>query len=1150
MQQKNQINLLKQENKQLKDSIHQMQDQMNDCLKREIELRDQKMQLEQQMHECTTNSEENEELINTLGNNLPDGIFFKAILNNDKSLFFNYLSPNFKKITGIDPEKFKNNNPENTLQYIHPDDREYIHAKMLESFHNHSDFDAEFRITTLPGPEIWLLVKSRPQKITSGYICYYGYILDISERKQAEQLLHIAHYSIDKNKNPIFWFGSDGRFQYVNEAACETLGYEEYELLNMHVYDISEGMTIKDWKETWMYLKKNKFRIREFYHKRKDGSTFPVKVSSDYLYFEDREYVFSIANDITTRKRAETALKQSEDRYRKLVEYSPLPIIVHCNYKIIYINQAAIETLKWENNKEHINKPVLDIIHPDHIDQTRIDIANVYIRKRDIPLSQNIFLRSDGTSVTVEMASTYIDIEGESGSQVVFMDITDRWLTEELLTQSERNYREIFNSTSDAILIYHPKTGEILDMNDTAQKMYNIPADEALNISVNDISQRKAPFDEQEMFTRMEASINEGMQKFEWLAKKYTGELFWTEIYLKYTKIGDENKLLAVVRDISERKRAEKELETSEIRLKMALEATTDAIWDLDLTNNKIFLSPRYYDMLDYRKDESIEDIETFKMIIHPDELKIFDKVLNEYRDKPDENFEIEHRLKTKYNDWKWVLSKGRVYPGEDNRITRIIGTISDITERKIAEQALKESEEKYRILFTTATDAIFMMKGDKFIDCNPATSKMFECTRNQILNKSPYKFSPVYQPDGKLSETKARKYINNALKGKPQFFEWQHTTFKNKVFDAEISLSRIELGGEKFLQSIVRNITDRKKAEKNLRASEEKFRNIFNNSSDAMLISDTGRNLIEINKVLVDLSGFRRTELLKKRVFDLFTGLSDKQLENIYIKLLDDQHIPSFESELLTDTNRFIPVEINWTMTDYAGQAAILTIIRDITERKEVEKRVLDAIIFTEEREREKFARNLHDDLGPLLSSIKMYVNSIHTMNEPKKQLYIISQLNEIVKEAIGTTKEISNDLSPHILTNYGLVSAVESFISKIQQGILFDFDTNLGDLRFSNELEISLYRIIKELVNNTIKHANARKIKIKLYHGENQMTLKYYDNGKGMTISQIKENIEGMGLSNIFSRSRSLKGKYNIYSEKNQGFHFDLEFPAIPIN
>jgi signal transduction histidine kinase len=208
--------------------------------------------------------------------------------------------------------------------------------------------------------------------------------------------------------------------------------------------------------------------------------------------------------------------------------------------------------------------------------------------------------------------------------------------------------------------------------------------------------------------------------------------------------------------------------------------------------------------------------------------------------------------------------------------------------------------------------------------------------------------------------------------------------------------------------------------------------------------------------------------------------------------------------------------------------------------DRLRVEKRVINAIINTEENERKRFAKDLHDGLGPIMSTVKMSLSALgEKINDPTGTV-ILNNTNHLVNEAINTLKDISNNLSPHVLSNFGLSSALSAFTAKINQtkAIEIDFKSNMENMRLETEKEVVLYRASCELINNSIRHSGASRIEIDLNKHEKFITLQFYDNGRGFDTSSLgSEDTKGMGLSNIETRVKSVDGVFILESTPGKG-------------
>jgi PAS domain S-box-containing protein len=329
------------------------------------------------------------------------------------------------------------------------------------------------------------------------------------------------------------------------------------------------------------------------------------------------------------------------------------------------------------------------------------------------------------------------------------------------------------------------------------------------------------------------------------------------------------------------------------------------------------------------------------------------------------------------------------------------------------------------------------------------------------------------------------------------------------------------------------------KRSESQKRASENRFRELFNNSSDEIFLADFDGNIIEVNQTAVQRLGFTREELMKKNFADLKTAkylpLVKPNLEKI---LANRTHV--YDSEHVARDGTVVALEMSSRVIDYFGKPAILTIARDITERREMERKIVSAILQTEERERRRFATDLHDGLAPILSTIKLYADLIKKGNFKKISMEeALQSLEELTDHAIKSSREISNNIMPSILQDFGLAVAIRDFCNYVNntQSLQIATDTeHYPDVRPGIE-ETILFQAVKELVNNTIKHSGAQHAEVFLESHDGQINLFYKDDGIGFEPEKKLQDSSGLGLNSIVSKVETIKGKCLIKSAPGEG-------------
>ncbi|GAB2842581.1 PAS domain-containing sensor histidine kinase [Ferruginibacter profundus] len=323
-------------------------------------------------------------------------------------------------------------------------------------------------------------------------------------------------------------------------------------------------------------------------------------------------------------------------------------------------------------------------------------------------------------------------------------------------------------------------------------------------------------------------------------------------------------------------------------------------------------------------------------------------------------------------------------------------------------------------------------------------------------------------------------------------------------------------------------------------------FNNIYNAVTDMVLVVNTRGFIEEVNEAATKLAAYKPLFLKGKSLATInIKGLPHfrKLLQQLKIS-----HTLQYECcRLKTARGQIIPVRVSLVyFADEQLRYRVLLTVKDISYRIKTENLVIRAIIDTQEKERTRLAKDLHDSLIQQMAGIKFYISTIAGCTKNLQQKEILLQANTAMAEMIVDTKNICFNLMPRSLEQFGLVKAVQVFCNQVlvANKIKFDITDLTGWPVVLPSLAIDLYRVVQEFIHNAVKHGKARRIKIQFSHNKNALTLVLQDNGKGFNTRNV---YEGMGLKNVQSRVRSHDGKLKLTSITGKGTRYVI---TIPLN
>ncbi len=511
-------------------------------------------------------------------------------------------------------------------------------------------------------------------------------------------------------------------------------------------------------------------------------------------------------------------------------------------------------------------------------------------------------------------------------------------------------------------------------------------------------------------------------------------------------------------------------------------------------------------------------------------------------------------------------------------------GMARDVSEQKRIEKALQASETLYRTLFENAGDAIFLMAGDVFIDCNPAALEMFRCKREDIVNKPPYLFSPEFQPDGSSSRQKALEKIKAAFEGRPQRFEWRHARCDGTPFDTIVSLYRIDVDKKKILVAMVHDISPLKEAMKALETSERNYRELVENTNVVIYRFTPDGIFTFINRYGEELFGFNREELIGKKN-TLGTILPDSGPESaeaaaMFRKICahPERYYENENSNITKDGRELQIAWRNQAIKDKDGNIKeILSIGVDITKVRQLEKELVQA------KKMEAvgtLAGGIAHDFNNILGGMMGYISLLKEQHDPGDAHYATlekideagTQATDLIKQLLAFSRRGKFESRP-LDINQKIREVIEILKHSIPKQIILKAEL-AGDLPAVKGDPTQLNQVIMNVCLNGAQAMNGKgtltvvtkAVSSDAIPGDIDIdrTVKRYvvfsvtDTGSGMGKATLERIFEpffttketgqgtGLGLSMVYGVIVNHGGNITVESEVGKGTTFHIYLPA----
>ena len=866
-------------------------------------------------------------------------------------------------VTGYSADEF-GANPRLWLQMVTDEDRPEVEHEARLVLAGDEPSPLEHRIIHKSGSVRWVRSTIVPRRDDGGHLTSYdGLIQDITERKLAEEALKESENAFRKvleaSSSAVLLQNSTAAFVDCNQAALDLLKMTREQFINMTPDQISvefqpNGRRSEEYAPEMTALGWKGFHRFEWTCRNLEGGEFIVEVTLVPITINGQLMLHCTWRDITERKVAEEALKKSETKWRSLFEILPVGVsVLDSRHGVVEMNPALERILDLSHtsmaagmhSERQYLRPDLTPMSPFDFPTARAALEGSAVGPVEIGV-----MKEDGATVWTEVTATPVPFV-DAGLVVVTVDTTERRLAGEALRRSEALYRSILDSSPDTVAI----TGM-----DARLRVYSAASVEMFALeSGTDLTGRLitdfiAPEDRAravENIGRMHVR-GEGRSERtpdEYRALRADGSAFDVEVMAEFIRdeTGEPTGIVFDVHDISERKRVEASLQKTMDMLDQSQSMARLGGWEYDVATDRVSWTNEVFRIYGVGPDFDPGDAGKQIGFFAPGDALVMEKAFGGAVDRG-EPYDLELRLVRGDGEAIWVRTFGRPVMNE-GRVVRVVGGIQDITDRRNAEKALRESEARFREMFeqTQAVQLLIEPENGRILRANPAACRFYGYPVEALERLN---IADLNQLDpGEIGAE-----MQAALDARRNHFIFPHRLASGEIRQVEVRSSAIDLGGQRALHSIIHDITERKRAEDALRESEARNRALTQSAHEAIVTADSTGRIVGWNPAAETVFGYSESEMIGRTLPSVipprFRANHLAGLERISSKGGSPVISSSVSLAGLRKDGSEFPLDLSLARWE-TGQGSFFTgIIRDITERKQAE----DALRESEERYRD----------------------------------------------------------------------------------------------------------------------------------------------------------------------------------------------------